>query len=267
MMTDVGNVGVIMDVEFKAAVGEADRLAELIASLEATQAEIADLQARSEIIRLEIAELQSKSTELMFIHAPVSSQRLTLVRGIDAAAAELLNGLGITAFADLAALTPEDVSELGAMLGDTRRISKQGWIEQGALLARGIMTAYADRVIGGELATLATAPAGDLGRIPEADAPVEAQAERPGGAIPAPSSPAKEPAQVIELATRRKLQKPASARRRPAGSWIALAASLLLMLGIAVKGTGLSDALFDMAGATCPDATGTTCPHLAAAEF
>jgi predicted flap endonuclease-1-like 5' DNA nuclease len=121
-----------------------------------------------------------------------SSDQLTLIRGIDAAAASLLNDNGIHSFSDIAALTAEDVAELGRMLGDKRRVSKQGWVEQAALLADGIETAHSRRVRAGDFASTVPAPAGHPVTGPKT-------------------------AQVIDLAERR-------AKRRGAGPFIHKAA-------------------------------------------
>ena len=112
-------------------------------------------------LRLETAQLPARAAAMEpFAMTPLTllcldSEQLTLVQGIDAAAAQLLNEAGIHRFADVAALTPEDVSELGQMLSDTRRISTQCWIEQAALLAAGIETQYAARIRAGHFAGLA----------------------------------------------------------------------------------------------------------------
>jgi predicted flap endonuclease-1-like 5' DNA nuclease len=86
------------------------------------------------------------------------SQRLTLIRGLDAHAAATLNNLGIHTFADIAALTSEDVREIARLLGDRRRISREGWIEQAEILAGGSETFYAARVLDGDMAAVVAAP-------------------------------------------------------------------------------------------------------------
>lgn len=74
-----------------------------------------------------------------------SGDDLMLIRGLDAKAADLLIGLGVTRFADIMAFTPDDVFELSRMLGDKKRLSRENWIEQAAVLATGRRTAHASR--------------------------------------------------------------------------------------------------------------------------
>jgi predicted flap endonuclease-1-like 5' DNA nuclease len=73
---------------------------------------------------------------------PDRSDRLTLIDGIDAAAAALLGRHHVTRFTDIAAFTSEDVDVMGELLGDSKRIARQRWIEQATLLARGIDTPF-----------------------------------------------------------------------------------------------------------------------------
>lgn len=263
-------MGVDMVTENSLAPEAPDRLVTLIAALEATEAEIASLVSRSETIRSEIAALRALADEVPMQLVPLSSQRLNLIRGVDDAAADLLNSLGITAFADIAALTPEDVQELGGMLGDARRISKEGWIEQAALLARDVTTVYAERILRGHRISIAVAPVGDLGRVGLSGDGEQPQVAGEAVAVIAPEAPAatlEVSSAVIDFSSRRR--KAAQTRQRRSGSWIALTASLLLMLGIAAKGTGLTDALLDVAGQpACAEGSAVRgCSHLAAVGF
>jgi predicted flap endonuclease-1-like 5' DNA nuclease len=74
--------------------------------------------------------------------APRRPDDLTLIKGIDTATADVLAGLGLTTFAELADLYQEDVEEIDAALSDPRRVSRECWIEQAAILATGQATAY-----------------------------------------------------------------------------------------------------------------------------
>lgn len=67
----------------------------------------------------------------------------TLIRGIDDEMAAVLQSFGLTHYRDLASFFPEDVAIIGRTISDPRRLSREGWIEQAALLSRGIMTDYA----------------------------------------------------------------------------------------------------------------------------
>lgn len=73
---------------------------------------------------------------------------LTLVRGIDADLAARLNGLGVTAFAEIARWSRDDVTCVSDALHIARRISNENWIEQAAVLASGNTTAFAKRRVG-----------------------------------------------------------------------------------------------------------------------
>ncbi len=143
----------------------ARRIAEIEAELESLTAELATL--RRTAIQPDVQSIAPLPAEIAariasFDAAPQITQlallsdrceRLTLIDGIDAAAAERLNVAGISTFADIAALTSEDVVEIGRMLGEPRRVGKQCWIEQAALLAEGIETAYVARTAPGALGT------------------------------------------------------------------------------------------------------------------
>jgi hypothetical protein len=61
---------------------------------------------------------------------------LTRIRGIDGALARHLAGRGITRYGQIAAWRAEDVREVAEALGLGRRISRENWIEQAALLER-----------------------------------------------------------------------------------------------------------------------------------
>lgn len=71
-----------------------------------------------------------------------------LIKGIDAATLDVLAGLGLTHFRDIAAFTPEDVCLVGEAVGDGKRVNRECWIEQAALLAAGTTTAFARERLG-----------------------------------------------------------------------------------------------------------------------
>ena len=72
-----------------------------------------------------------------------ASDDLTLIRGVDEALAEDLNSLGIATFAQIANWSKPDVARMSKALGLGRRICKENWIEQAAMLASGRVTAFA----------------------------------------------------------------------------------------------------------------------------
>lgn len=76
---------------------------------------------------------------------PVASDEddLTRMKGVGPRLADRLNAVGITRFAQLAALTPAEAEALDARLGDFQgRIHRDRWIEQAGFLARGDIAGY-----------------------------------------------------------------------------------------------------------------------------
>lgn len=68
---------------------------------------------------------------------------LTRMKGVGPRLADRLNAVGITRFAQLAALTPAEAEALDARLGDFQgRIHRDRWIEQAGFLARGDIAGY-----------------------------------------------------------------------------------------------------------------------------
>lgn len=76
--------------------------------------------------------------------APVEDgDSLTTIKGLGPKAAAQLNALGITRFADLAALDDDGVTALDARMGNFKgRIRRDQWVEQARLLAEGDRTAF-----------------------------------------------------------------------------------------------------------------------------
>jgi predicted flap endonuclease-1-like 5' DNA nuclease len=65
------------------------------------------------------------------------------MKGVGPKLAERLNALGVTSFAQIAALTPEQAAALDALLGTFQgRIHRDRWIEQAGFLARGDTAGY-----------------------------------------------------------------------------------------------------------------------------
>lgn len=68
--------------------------------------------------------------------AAPAADDLTRMKGVGPRLAERLGSVGITSFAQLAALTPEEADALDARLGDFQgRIHRDRWIEQASFLA------------------------------------------------------------------------------------------------------------------------------------
>ncbi|MBO9624533.1 MAG: hypothetical protein J7500_17630 [Sphingomonas sp.] len=75
--------------------------------------------------------------------ADTGGDDLTRMKGVGPKLAQRLNAVGVTRFAQLAALTPADAEALDAQLGDFRgRIHRDRWIEQAGFLARGDVPGY-----------------------------------------------------------------------------------------------------------------------------
>lgn len=313
-----------MDLMLTSMTPEELRLAGLMAELDTLEAEISTRQARVADIRLEIAHARAdvatrraaptmaaptmaEITDTTIAEATLeaittlpapASDRLTLVKGIDAEAAALLAGLGVTAFKDIAALNDEDVRELGRMLGDSRRISKQGWIEQAALLAHGTMTDFAVRMMRGEFTGLVDSPASAEARIivtlPEEPVATEQPAITEASALVTPAevetatAPAAEvaaavcepvascdaaSAKIVSLDPRRtRMNGKRDGGMMTAGRWAALTASIIFVLGVAIEGTGFSTMLMEQVGlreacSKSVNAAHAACRNLAEADI
>jgi predicted flap endonuclease-1-like 5' DNA nuclease len=75
--------------------------------------------------------------------APSGSDDLTRMKGVGPKLAAQLNALGVTSFAQLAALSTDEASALDARLGTFQgRIHRDRWIEQAGFLARGDQAGY-----------------------------------------------------------------------------------------------------------------------------
>lgn len=75
--------------------------------------------------------------------ADTREDQLTRMKGVGPKLAERLNALGITSFAQIAALSPEEASALDAQLGTFQgRMQRDRWIEQAGFLARGDQAGY-----------------------------------------------------------------------------------------------------------------------------
>lgn len=68
--------------------------------------------------------------------AAAGSDDLTQLKGVGPAYAKKLNEAGITSFAQIAALTPEGITELEEKLNASGRVERDGWIEQAKELAK-----------------------------------------------------------------------------------------------------------------------------------
>jgi NADH-quinone oxidoreductase subunit E len=62
---------------------------------------------------------------------------LKMISGIGPKLEQVLNGMGFTRYADIAALGDADVARIEAELGAGGRIARDGWVEQARTLAKG----------------------------------------------------------------------------------------------------------------------------------
>lgn len=75
--------------------------------------------------------------------AAPAADDLTRMKGVGPRLADRLNSVGVTSFAQIAALTPEEAEALDARLGDFQgRIHRDRWIEQAGFLARGDIAGF-----------------------------------------------------------------------------------------------------------------------------
>jgi predicted flap endonuclease-1-like 5' DNA nuclease len=114
---------------------------EILAGLAAPRAPVAAAEARSadEPVEEAVTPFPPQTADHL------ATDDMTLIGAIDEALAEDLGRLGIVAFAQIASWSKGDVARVSKALGLGRRICKENWIEQAAMLASGRMTAFADR--------------------------------------------------------------------------------------------------------------------------
>ncbi|WP_264392338.1 hypothetical protein [Porphyrobacter sp. ULC335] len=76
--------------------------------------------------------------------APGAGDDLTRIKGLGPKIASLLGEFGINSFAQIAAMTPDEVERLDAKLGRfSGRITRDQWVEQSKLLAAGDENGFA----------------------------------------------------------------------------------------------------------------------------
>ena len=103
------------------------------------------------------APLPSASTAAQPAEPP-PAQDLKLIRLIDADIETRLNKLGVRRYEEIAAWMQPEVIGIGQALGLGDRISRENWIEQAQVLAKGGVTNYAKRVARGEVARAMPTP-------------------------------------------------------------------------------------------------------------
>lgn len=67
----------------------------------------------------------------------MTADDLKAISGIGPKLEQVLNGMGVRRYADIAGLKPADVERIEAELGFVGRIARDGWVEQARALAKG----------------------------------------------------------------------------------------------------------------------------------
>ena len=131
-----------------------------------------------------------------------ASDDLGRIQGIDAAMAAQLRSAAITNFRNIAGWRAADVARIAQLLAmPARRISKQGWIEQAAVLATGVETEFARRASGRAM-DCAFTPTGVMMSEPAAPPPPHqpGRLQAPPDALP--RGPLRLPARLQQVETR-----------------------------------------------------------------
>lgn len=129
-----------------------DEAAELTAKAEAAKETAAPVKAKPELRmvpkaepKMKVAREKSatpKTAEAKPVRrAPAAkagkADDLKAISGIGPKLEQVLNGMGLKRYADIAALTDADVARIEAELGLGGRIARDGWVEQARTLAKG----------------------------------------------------------------------------------------------------------------------------------
>jgi predicted flap endonuclease-1-like 5' DNA nuclease len=94
------------------------------------------------------------------------AQDLKNIQGIDTDTEAKLNALGIARFDDIAAWSPDDVARVSRALGQKGRVSRENWVEQAQILAKGGWTLFSVRRARGEASTAAPTPDEGVAGVP-----------------------------------------------------------------------------------------------------
>ena len=74
--------------------------------------------------------------------APTARDNLQRISGIDAQTEQRLAAQAVTRYSQIAHWSPSDVERFERLLGTSRRIARENWIEQAQILSRGGDTAF-----------------------------------------------------------------------------------------------------------------------------
>lgn len=198
------------------------------------------------------------------IQTPVRED-FTLIRGIDVTAAAVLYGFGLTHFQDLAAFQAEDVEIVSRALGDERRLNRQCWIEQAAMLSHGKLTAFARERLAENL------PPDNVVEFPAAVA--QPSAAEPMNAAPQTSEIEAEHGAVAELTAVRASgtalvlvhSSHKASRRKSRGTWPLVAASIATLAIASLATFGIRPAVaqyFEVINCTQSSLFPTSCAQV-----
>lgn len=146
------------------------------------------------VIYASLARLREPAPPKSAVEVTGGPDRLDLITGVDAELSQAMVGEGVDRFAQIANWTSVDIARISSRLGLGDRVSQLGWIEQAAMLARGVETLRARRKsqgwkqvpLPGEHQNVSALPVGNpaffaigLRAMPEASEPAPAVASAP----------------------------------------------------------------------------------------
>ena len=98
-----------------------------------------------------VAEHAAQPAALAAMPAASGPDDLKHLSGVGPALEKKLHAAGVTTFAQIASWTEADIAEMDEKLAFRGRISRDGWVEQAKVLARGGQTEFSKRVDDGEV--------------------------------------------------------------------------------------------------------------------
>jgi predicted flap endonuclease-1-like 5' DNA nuclease len=87
-----------------------------------------------------------------------AARRFVYIRGVSEELSDAIRAAGVQSLSDIAKWSRADVRWFSAVLGARAQVTRDQWIEQAALLSRGVWTKHALRVVGGETRMLVERP-------------------------------------------------------------------------------------------------------------
>ncbi|MCJ8147896.1 NADH:ubiquinone oxidoreductase [Shinella sedimenti] len=106
----------------------------------AAKAETPAAELKAKVAREKTATpstVEAKPVRKVPVKKTAKADDLKMISGIGPKLEQVLNGMGFTRYADIAALGDADVARIEAELGAGGRIARDGWVEQARTLAKG----------------------------------------------------------------------------------------------------------------------------------